>query len=177
MRSTPSPPSCWQIIYQIQPPSAVETTPTCRSDDPMRKIDISSSRAPKTRVSPRYVPFVDRRSVKKMASRLTSTEQCKRDTSGSSISMSAPPPNRPIVMRGRDRSHLIPCDGPLITARLIVLSRGSIRLAVSESTEPLSLESPDFACGTDTCIAIVCGAGSLGGKSTPKGRVHIQHVT
>lgn len=143
----------------------------------MRNLELSSSRAAKTRESPRYVPFVERKSCKKMASRLTSTAQCKRDISGSSISMSAPPPNRPIVMRGRDNSHSIPCDEPVITEILIVLSRGSVRFEVREFRAPSSLESLDLLCGADERTAIVGGPGSAGGESTPTVRVHIQHVT
>ena len=57
----------------------------------MRNLDFSSNRAAKTRELSIYVPFIERKSCKRMASRLTSTAQCKRDISGSSISMSAPP--------------------------------------------------------------------------------------
>lgn len=136
---------------------------------------MSSSRAAKTRESPRYVPFVERKSCKRMASRLTSTAQCKRDTFGSSISMSAPPPDRPIVTSGRDNSHSIPCDEPVMTEILMVLSRGSARLAVWEFRDPSIPEPLDLSCGAGT--AIVGGPGSVGRGSSPMAQVHIQHTT
>ena len=143
----------------------------------MRNLDISSNRALKTRELPRYVPLVDRKSCKRMASRLTSTAQCNRDTFRSSISMSAPPPNRPIVMSGRDNSHSIPCDEPAMTEILIVLSRGSARSAVCERGTPSSLESLHLSCSADELTAIVGGPGSTGDEPSSTGKVHIQHVT
>jgi hypothetical protein len=134
----------------------------------MRNLDFSSNRAAKTRELSIYVPFIERKSCKRMASRLTSTAQCKRDISGSSISMSAPPPNRPIVTSGRDNSHSIPCDEPVMTAILMVRSRGSVRLAVCEFREPSSLERLDLSCGANKLTASDGGPGSVGGESSPK---------
>jgi len=162
-------PSPWFDVF--------DRTLTRRNDEPMRNLDISSNRALKTRESPRYVPLVDRKSCKRMASRLTSTAQCTRDTFRSSISMSAPPPSRPMVMSGRDNSYSIPCDEPAITEILIVLSCGSARSAVREFGTPSSLESLYLSCGADELTAIVCGPGSIGDELSSMGKVHIQHVT
>lgn len=141
----------------------------------MRNLDISSNRTAKTRELPRYVPFVEPKSRKRMASRLASTTQCKRETSGSSISMSAPPPSRPIVTSGRDNWHSIPCDEPVRTEILMVVPCGSDRLVVSGFRVPPSLEPLDLSCGELT--AIVGGPGPVGTISSSTAQVHIQHLT
>ena len=96
---------------------------------------------------------------------LTSTAQCTRDTSASSTSMSAPPPNRPIVTSGRDKSNSFPRDGPVITEILIVLSCGSVRLDVRESRAPAIRASFDLSCGFAELTAIVGGPISSVGDS------------
>src|ERR1700732_3838595 len=137
---------------------------SCRSDDPIRNLDICSKRAATIRVSSRYVPFVECKSRKRITSCFTSTEQCRRDTSGSSISISAPPPNRPIVTSGRDSSHSNPCDEPVMTEILMVSPCGSARLAVCDAKVPSSLVAPDLSCVADELTAIVGGLGSVFGS-------------
>src|ERR1700730_3952013 len=154
---------------------------SCRSDDPMRNLDICSKRAATMRVSPRYVPLVECKSRKRITSCFTSTEQCRRDTSGSSISMSAPPPNRPTVTSGRDSSNSNPCDEPLMTEILMVSPCGSVRLAVCDAKVPSSLVAPDLSCVADELTAIVGGLGSVfgsvGGEPGTMLQRHIQHLT
>ncbi len=98
-------------------------------------------------------------------SRLTSTAQCTRETSASSISISAPPPKRPMVTSGRDKSYSFPCDGPVTTEILIVLSCGSVKLDVRESRAPASRASFDLSCGFAELTAIVGGPISSEGDS------------
>jgi len=147
----------------------------CRNVEPIRNFDMGSNRATKTRELRRYVPFVERRSCSRIASRLTSIAQCERDTSESSISISAPPPSRPIVTRGVESSNSIPWDKPLTTEIVMTSSCGSARLAVWEFREPSSPEPLDLSCDAGT--AIVGGPGSVGSESSPTAQLHIQHTT
>lgn len=143
----------------------------------MRNWDIGSSRPAKTRDSPRYVPLVELKSRKRIASRFTSTAQCKRDTSGSSISMSAPPPNRPMVISGRDSSHSIPRDVPVMTQILMVWSCGSVRLCVSGARESSSLEARARSSGAEEIATTVGAPESLREDfRTSTVEAHIQHL-
>ena len=106
-------------------------------------------------------------------SRLTSTAQCERETSGSSISMSAPPCNRPMVISGFDTSNSIPCDAPVRTEIWTAWFNGNRNSLSAEFFE--GRIAPHFFCRFDCCIAIVGGLTShetAGGM----GKVRIQQV-
>lgn len=130
------------------------------------------------RDSPMYVPLVELRSCKRMASCRVSTAQCTRDTSGSSISISAPPPDRPMVTSGRESSHSTPCDGPPITEILIVSFCGRVRLVVCGAKLSSSLEARDLSCGTEEFTEIVGGPG-FAAEESRNGTIwlHFEHRT
>jgi hypothetical protein len=101
--------------------------------------------------------------------------QCDRETSGSSISMSAPPPLRPIIVRDFVISHSVPCASP-----------NTISSRTRSPAERSALGAPTFevmrnATGSgfsrelDDDVLIVFGAGS--GRGVPIVAWHIQHLT
>src|SRR5258706_5097909 len=100
---------------------------TSSKDAPTRNSERCSSSALGTRSSLTNVPLVDFKSISLTISCRTSTLQCLREISGSSISMSAPPPNRPMIIRGLVIGCLIPLAGPPIPEMVMFLSLGSSR--------------------------------------------------
>jgi hypothetical protein len=95
---------------------------------------------------------------------------------GSSISTSAPPPIRPIVVIELVISNSPPCEGPSTTKRLICSPLGSLGFAASgngASDNPMAL---GLSRGSDE-ITLIVGAPGLEGKERCSiVELHIQQV-
>ncbi len=95
-----------------------------------------SSSAASTRSPFRYVPFAESRSHSRTMSCVTPTAQCKTETCGSSISMSAPPPARPMLVLALVSWYTRGLEGPpLVTEIVIVMFLGAHR-SMSERNAP-----------------------------------------
>ena len=79
------------------------------------------SSASRTRSPSTYVPFAEFRSHSRTVSRVTPTTQCKAETCWSSISMSAPPPVRPMLVLALVSWYAWPFNGPVMTETVMVL--------------------------------------------------------
>ena len=87
-----------------------------------------SSSAASTRSPFRYVPFAESRSHSRTMSCVTPTAQCKAETCGSSISMSAPPPARPMLVLAWVSWYTRGLEGPpFVTVIVIVMFLGAHR--------------------------------------------------
>src|SRR5579864_6033202 len=108
--------------------------------------------------------------------RLTSTAQCERETSASSISISAPPPSRPIVINGLDTANSVPCDLPASTEIVTLLPAGSVRVVVG-ATPSCGIRTAPLVLSGLRRNAIVGGLTSCAGSVAAWiGRLHIQQV-
>lgn len=94
---------------------------TTRQVEPRQTSDKCSSSAASTRLSFKYVPFAESRSHSRTMSWVTPTTQCKAETWGSSISMSAPPPVRPMLVLALVSWYAWPFKKPLMTEIVTVL--------------------------------------------------------
>src|SRR6266550_4473844 len=77
-----------------------------------------SSSAASTRSPFRYVPFAESRSHSRTMSWVTPTAQCKAETCGSSISMSAPPPARPMLVLALVSWYTRGLEGPPLVTEI-----------------------------------------------------------
>ena len=100
-----------------------------------------SSSAASTRSPFRYVPFAESRSHSRTMSCVTPTAQCKAETCGSSISMSAPPPARPMLVLAWVSWYTRGLEGPpFVTVIVIVMFLGAHR-SMSEGNAPKGTEA------------------------------------
>ena len=100
--------------------------------------------------------------------------QCDREISGSSISTSAPPPIRPIVVIELVISNSPPCDGPSTTQTLKCSPAGLAAAGNRVSDNPMGL---GLSRGSDDGTRLVGGPGIKEMEPCSMVDWHIQQVT
>src|SRR3989338_3740010 len=131
---------------------------------PTRNSDRCSSACVSTRFSSTKVPLVLPKSTSSAVSPFTSTAQCLRETSGSSMAMSAPV--RPPTIRGLVKGKTWPLSGPCVTERAMRLSAGS------SSAPPFLLTMVASGMG-GAAGALAAGAGAAAHAFTGKTVLHL----